>query len=74
MPTGPKHYQVHGPGEADEWSKECHCTIDKDHDDKDEPMSNYLSVSEAGDIRRSSGIYEDYTFGYNGDELGSTGG
>jgi len=62
MPTGPKHYRVHEARSAREWTEECRCTIGEDHDDEDEPMSNYLSADEAEDIWLSSGMDEDYDF------------
>lgn len=62
MPTGPKHYRVYEPNRTKEWVEECRCTIGEDHDDDDEPMSNYLGATDAEDIWLSSGMDEDYDF------------
>lgn len=62
MPTGPKHYRDFG-----DYAEECRCMIGEDHDGDGNTES--LSVSDAADIWLSNGMDEDYTFGYDEDEL-----
>ncbi|NKX56012.1 hypothetical protein [Arthrobacter mobilis] len=86
MPTGSKHKrttEIEFDGEGNEMRRyfvECRCTLGEDHDDAGVVHSPYsgdeedegeaISVYDAADIWRSSGMDEDYTFGYSEDELG----
>ena len=64
MPTGPKHYRDFG-----DYVEECRCMIGEDHDDDGELLGESLSVYDAADIWLANGMDEDYTFGYDEDEL-----
>lgn len=50
------------------WCNNCHAGLDDDEDDEDD-NSEALSVYDAALIWMSNGKDEDYTFGYDEDEL-----
>lgn len=73
---------IGGEGEERHYSTACRCTIGEDHQDPELMYSEYdpnededdeegesLSVYDAADIWRSKGEEEDYTSGYDEDEL-----
>jgi hypothetical protein len=68
-PVGPTHQVVHVYDEKAGESEDCRCTIGEDHDEDGTPQSEGLDVYDAADIWMSSGMDEDYTFGYSEDEL-----
>ena len=61
MPTGEKHHEYESQ-EADEWTKECRCTIGEDHFPGGNLVSDVLSEDDAELIWLSSGMDEDYDF------------
>lgn len=78
MPTGPLHYKtvaitIHGDCTEEEETEPCRCMIGVDHNASDVtyeyPESESLSASDAALIWGSSGMDEDYAFGYSEDEL-----
>lgn len=69
MPTGPLHKKYYTiPGELSEYGEDCRCMIGEDHDAEGR-TGEALDVSDAADIWLSSGMDEDYTFGFSEDEL-----
>ena len=70
MPTGPKHFRFYEEmdhdGNVTEVCEECRCMEGDDHTD-----GIGLSVHDAADIWGSSGMDEDYSFGFSADELRS---
>lgn len=73
MPTGPKHelyVQAVHRGEEIVYGEDCRCMLGKDHyDDPDNPWGERLGLFDAADIWKSSGMDEDYMFGYGDDQL-----
>ena len=79
MPRGKLHYSIEVDEETGEvvesWKDShggSHCQLSYiyDYDDEDdEDSGERLSASDAADIWASNGMDEDYTFGYDEDEL-----
>ena len=78
MPTGPLHWKTvpittYDNGEQEEETEPCRCIIGHDHNADDVvyeyPEAESLSAYDAALIWGSSGMDEDYTFGYSEDEL-----
>ncbi len=69
MPTGPKHQRFipETPGGSTGYCEDCRCMIGEDHDD--DGSAGSLSVYDAADMWLSSGMDEDYTFGFSESEL-----
>lgn len=89
MPTGPEHrrtteVELDDRGtEMRRYTVPCRCMRGSDHDDDEVALSEYqgddedvdgLDVHDASDIWLSSGMDEDYAFGYSDDELRRAGG
>lgn len=78
MPTGPLHWKTvlittYDNGEQEEETEPYRCIIGHDHNADDVvyeyPEAESLSAYDAALIWGSSGMDEDYTFGYSEDEL-----
>lgn len=73
MPTGPTHQLIHyseidDQGNEIVHSDDCRCMLGYNHFD-DGASPEALSVEDAADIWLSSGMDEDYTFGYDDPEM-----
>ena len=73
MPTGPKHQrfifeEYNEEGHETGYCEDCRCMIGQDHD-SDGSTSESLSLEDAADIWLSSGMDEDYAFGFSESEL-----
>lgn len=78
MSTGPLHektvaFVIYDDGSEEEETEPCRCMIGVDHQADnvtyEYPDAESLSASDAALIWGSSGMDEDYTFGYSEDEL-----